>query len=97
MATPSLAAEQVKITTLSGHAGVIGKQMKDAANLALQDLGGKIGGAKIVFGDDRLKPDVDCQLAEEMLKRDNVNFVTGIIWSKVCVRSASPCSAPAPS
>jgi branched-chain amino acid transport system substrate-binding protein len=95
MATPSLAAEQVKIgfiTTLSGPAGVIGKQMKDAATLALQDLGGKVGGvdAKIVFGDDQLKPDVGRQLAEEMLKRDNVNFVTGIIWSNVLLAIRQP-------
>ncbi|HTV26678.1 MAG TPA: ABC transporter substrate-binding protein [Xanthobacteraceae bacterium] len=95
MATPSLAAEQVKIgfiTTLSGPAGVIGKQMKDAANLALQDLGGKMGGldAKIIFGDDQLKPDVGRQLAEEMVKRDNVNFITGIIWSNVLLAIRQP-------
>ena len=64
------------VTTLSGPAGVIGKHMKDAADLALEMLGGKIGGkpAVIVYGDDQFKPDVGRQVAEEMLKRDKRRF-----------------------
>jgi branched-chain amino acid transport system substrate-binding protein len=95
LAAPSFAAEKVKIgfiTTLSGNAGVIGKQMKDAADLALKDLGGKVGGleAEIVYGDDQQKPDVGRQVAEEMLKRDKVDFVTGIIWSNVLLAIRQP-------
>src|SRR5579883_3064893 len=95
LATPALAAESVKIgfiTTLSGPAGVIGKHMKDAADLALANLGGKVGGldAQIVYGDDQQKPDVGRQIAEEMLKRDKVDFVTGIIWSNVLLAVYQP-------
>lgn len=95
LATPALAAEKVKIgfiTTLSGPAGVIGKHMKDAADLAMKDLGGKMGGldAEIVFGDDQQKPDVGRQVAEQMLKRDKVNFVTGVIWSNVLLAIRQP-------
>ncbi len=94
-ASPAFAADTVKIgfiTTLSGPAGIIGKHMKDAADLALKELHGKIGGlnAAIVYGDDQFKPDVGRQVAEEMLKRDQVNFITGIIWSNVLLAIRQP-------
>src|SRR5882757_4975867 len=84
-AAPAVAQQSVKIgfvTTLSGPAGVIGKHMKDAGTLALETLGGKIGGlpATIVYGDDQFKPDVGRQVSEEMLQRDKVDFMTGFIW-----------------
>src|SRR5437016_636393 len=89
------AADSVKIgfvTTLSGPAGIIGKHMKDSADLALAMLGGKIGGlpAQIVYGDDQFKPDVGRQVADEMLKRDKVDFLTGFIWSNVLLAVYQP-------
>ena len=56
-------ADTVKIgymTTLSGGAGIIGKQMQNAVNLAMQHKGGKLGGmdAEIIYADDQRKPDV---------------------------------------
>jgi branched-chain amino acid transport system substrate-binding protein len=94
-AAPAVAADSVKIgfvTTLSGPAGVIGKHMKDASDLALSMLDGKVGGvpAQIVYGDDQFKPDVGRQVAEEMLKRDKVDFMTGFIWSNVLLASYQP-------
>lgn len=82
------AAEKVKIgviTTLSGSSGVVGKHAKDGIDLALKLLGGKVGGvpAEAIYGDDQLKPDVARQLAERMVRRDEVDFVTGISWSNV--------------
>jgi branched-chain amino acid transport system substrate-binding protein len=92
---PARADDGVKIglvTTLSGPAGVIGKHMKDAADLALEQLGGKIGGkpANIVYGDDQFRPDVGRQVVEEMLKRDRVDFMTGFIWSNVLLAAYQP-------
>src|SRR3954469_14461244 len=92
---PAFAADNVKIgfvTTLSGPAGVIGKHMKDSADLALSMLGGKIGGlpAQIVYGDDQQKPDVGRQVADEMLKRDKIDFMTGFIWSNVLLAAYQP-------
>ncbi len=80
------------ITTLSGPAGVIGKHMKDGADLALDMLGGKLGGipATIIFGDDRFKPDVGRQVAEQMLKKDKVDFISGFIWSNVLLAAYQP-------
>ena len=87
-ATPGLAQQKIKIgfiTTLSGPAGVIGKHMKDSVELALEHLGHKMGGVpvEVVYGDDQFKPDVGVQVAEEMLKKDQVDIVSGIIWSNV--------------
>ena len=86
--TPAIGQQKLKIgfiTTLSGPAGIIGKHMKDSVELALDHLGQKVGGlpTDVVFGDDQFKPDVGLQVAEEMMKKDNVDFVSGIIWSHV--------------
>jgi len=87
-APPVSAQQKIKIgfiTTLSGPAGVIGKHMKDSVDLALEHLGHKMGGVpvEVVYGDDQFKPDVGVQVAEEMLKKDQVDIVAGIIWSNV--------------
>lgn len=98
MVTPALAAAPTKtvkigfITTLSGPAGVIGKHMKDAADLALADLGGKIGGlpAEITYGDDQQKPEIGLQVAHQMMEKDKVDFISGIIWSNVLLAVLRP-------
>jgi branched-chain amino acid transport system substrate-binding protein len=73
------------ITTLSGPQGVIGKHMKDSVELALDHLGHKMGGVpvEVIFGDDQFKPDVGVQVTEEMLKKHQVDIMSGIIWSHV--------------
>ena len=40
------------------------------------------------YGDDQVKPDVGKQLADEMLKKHKVHFVSGIIWSNVMLAVA---------
>jgi len=87
-APPAGAQQKIRIgfiTTLSGPAGVIGKHMKDSVDLALEHLGNKMGGVpvEVVYGDDQFKPEVGVQVAEEMLKKDQVDIVAGVIWSNV--------------
>ncbi len=87
-ATPVLAQQKLKIgfiTTFSGPQGVMGQYMKDSVELALDHLGRKVGGLEVemIYGDDQIKPDVGVQVAEQMLKKDQVDFVSGIIWSNV--------------
>jgi len=88
LASSAAAAETVKVgfmTTLSGPAGILGVPMKQAFELGLEHVGGKIGGleTEVVFGDDQRKPDVGKQVVSKMIKQDGVQFVTGIIWSSV--------------
>ena len=85
MASMTAGAETVKVgymTTLSGGAGIIGKQMKNAVELAMEHKGGKLGGmdAEIIYADDQRKPDVAKQLANRLIKSDRVNVVAGVIW-----------------
>jgi len=86
--SPVTAQQKLKIgfiTTFSGPVGVIGKHMKDSVELALDHLGRKVGGleTEMIYGDDQFKPDVGLQVAEEMMKKDQVDLVSGIIWSNV--------------
>src|SRR5215212_8340855 len=73
------------ISTFSGPQGVMGEFMKEAVEVALDHLGRKVGGleTEVIYGDDQFKPDVGLQVAEEMLKKQQVDFVSGIIWSNV--------------
>jgi branched-chain amino acid transport system substrate-binding protein len=84
----SASATNVKIgfiTTLTGPGGVIGKHMQDAAELALDHLNRKVGGleTEIIYGDDQQKPETGRQVADEMIKRNRVDFIAGVIWSNV--------------
>src|SRR5258708_34925376 len=87
-AGPAAAQQKVKIgfiSTFSGPQGVMGQYMKESVELALEHLGGKVGGlpVEMFYGDDQFKTDVGVQVVEEMLKKHQVDFVSGIIWSDV--------------
>ena len=93
-AVPAL-ADTVKVgymTTLSGSAGIIGKQMQNAVNLAMEHTGGKLGGmdAEVIFVDDQRKPDVAKQLANRLVKSDKVDVVAGVIWSNLMMAIHKP-------
>ena len=83
-----MAQQKIKIgfiSTFSGPQGVMGTYMKESVELALDHLGRKVGGLEVemFYGDDQVKPDVGVQVAEEMLKKHQVDFMSGIIWSNV--------------
>src|SRR5918912_3429332 len=85
---PALAQQKLKIgfiTTLSGPPAIIGKHMRDSVEVALDHLGRKVGGleTEVIYGDDQFKPEVGVQLAEEMLKKHQVDFMSGVIVSNV--------------
>jgi branched-chain amino acid transport system substrate-binding protein len=73
------------ISTMSGPPAIIGKHMKDSVEVALDHLHHRVGGleTEVIYGDDQFKPEVGVQLAEEMLKKNQVDFMSGIIWSNV--------------
>ena len=89
---PAVAAEKVKIgfvTTITTPAGVIGKDMVDAVNLAMEDIGGKMAGldVELKVEDDGFKPAIGKQKTDKLVKQDKVQFVTGFIWSHVLLAS----------
>jgi branched-chain amino acid transport system substrate-binding protein len=97
-AGPAIAQQKVKIgfiTTLSGPAGIIGEHMKNSVELALDHLGRKVGGldVEVIYGDDQFKPDVGKQVSDEMVKKHQVHFVSGIIWSNVMLAVAPSVTA----
>jgi branched-chain amino acid transport system substrate-binding protein len=88
LATGAVAQQPVKIgfiTTLSGPAGYIGADIRDAFNLAVEMEGGKLGGVpvQVVVEDDGLKPGQGKQIADKMMKTDGIKLFTGIIFSNV--------------
>lgn len=93
--TSAFAADPVKIgmiTTLSGPAGYLGEDVRDAFMLAMDEEGGnKLGGVdvELLVEDDGLKPENAQQIADRMIKRDNAEIITGIIFSNI-----SPIVAP---
>ncbi|MCO6384677.1 ABC transporter substrate-binding protein [Oceanicola sp. 502str15] len=85
-------AESVKIgfvTTLTTPAAVIGKDMENAVNLAVEHLGGKAGDLdiEVIFGDDQFAPEAGKQATDKLVKQDDVDFVAGYIWSHVLLAS----------
>ncbi len=92
LASPSFGADKVKIgfvTTVTTPAGVIGRDMVDAVNLAMQDIGGKMGGLEVelIVEDDGFKPEIGKQKTDKLVKQDDVHFVAGFIWSHVLLAS----------
>lgn len=106
------AADKVKVgfvSTLSGPSAALGVDIRDAFMLAVKLNGGKLGGlpAEVIIGDDQFKPDVGKQLFEKNIKRDRVDFMTGVVFSNIMLASApeafdsktfyiSPNAAPSP-
>ncbi len=93
---PVQAQEKLKvgiITTLSAAAGAVpGQQLRNGFELAVKDLGNKLGGrdAEIVVTDDELKPDVAVTKVKTLVDRDGVNFVVGPIFSNILAAIMKP-------
>src|SRR5205085_1300034 len=89
---PALAADTIKIgfvSTFSGPTAVIGNDMRNSFELALDHLGRKMGGkpVEVIYEDDGQKPDVGKQKTEKLVQSDHVDFLTGYIWSNVLLAS----------
>ncbi|MFM8556789.1 MAG: ABC transporter substrate-binding protein [Betaproteobacteria bacterium] len=108
----AVAADKVKVglvSTLSGPNAAIGNDIRDAFMLVVKLNGGRLGGlpAEVLIADDQFKPDVGKQLFERMVKRDKVDFLTGVVFSNIMLAGLpeaiegktiylSPNAAPSP-
>ena len=92
---PAAAQQSVKIgfiSTFSGPTAVIGNDMRNSFELALDHLGRKIGGkpVEVIYEDDQQKPEVGVQKSQKLVESDKVDFVIGYIWSNVLLASLKP-------
>ncbi len=80
------------VSTFSGPTAVIGNDMRNSFELALDHLGRKIGGlpVEVIYENDEQRPDVGRQKTEKLIQSDRVNFVVGYIWSNVLLASLKP-------
>ena len=94
-ATAAGAQEKLKvglIATLSGPPAVLGQQLRNGFQLAVKNLGGKLGGrdVEVVVEDDELKPDVAVNKAKALVDRSKVDFVVGPIFSNMLIAIMKP-------
>jgi len=92
LANPAQAANSIKIgfvSTFSGPTAVIGNDMRNSFELALDHMGRKMGGlpVEVIYEDDQQKPDVGKQKTEKLVQSDKVDFIAGYIWSNVLLAS----------
>lgn len=81
-------AEPLKIgmiTTLSGGGAGLGVDARDGFSLALKLAGDKARDITVVTEDDAMKPELAVQIADKMIQSDQVDVLTGIIWSNLAM------------
>lgn len=92
LASPASAGDTIKIgfvSTFSGPTAVIGNDMRNSFELALDHLGRKMDGkpVEVIYEDDGQKPDIGKQKTEKLVQSDKVDFIVGYIWSNVLLAS----------
>jgi branched-chain amino acid transport system substrate-binding protein len=96
LSVPAMAQQKsIKIgfaSTFSGPPAVIGSDMRNSFELALDHLGRKMGSLPIQvnYEDDQQRPEVGRQKTEKLIESDHVDFIVGYIWSNVLLASLKP-------
>ena len=88
MSAVHVAQADVKVgflATLSGPSADVGRDQLDGFNLALEQLGGKLGGVptSVIKEDDQQKPETALSALAKLLERDKVDVVTGLTFANV--------------
>lgn len=84
LATQATAEVKVgMITTLSGGGAGLGIDVRDGFMLAVEMAGRD--DLEVVIEDDQRKPDIAVQLADKMIQSEDVDILTGIIWSNLAM------------
>src|SRR5215472_493350 len=96
LGVPALAQQKsIKIgfiSTFSGPPAVIGNDMRNSFELALDHLDRKMNQlpVEVVYEDDQQKPELGKQKTEKLIESDHVDFIVGYIWSNVLLASLKP-------
>ena len=74
---------------LSGPQALVGQDQVDGFMLAVDQLGGKLGGtpANMVKEDDQLKPEIGQQIVRKLIDKDKVDAIVGLSFSNVLMGS----------
>ncbi len=74
---------------LSGPVAVVGQDQVDGFMLAIEQLGGKLGGqtATVLKEDDQLKPEIGSQIVRKFIDKDKVDAIVGLSFSNVLMAS----------
>jgi len=74
---------------LSGPQALVGQDQVDGFMLAVEQLGGKLGGtpANVVKEDDQLKPEIGQQIVRKLIDKDKVDAIVGLSFSNVLMGS----------
>lgn len=69
------------MSTMSGPIGALGNEQKRGLDMAIADLGGKIGGltVEVSVADDQAEATAAVQAASKLIDKDKVDLITGII------------------
>ncbi len=70
------------ITTLSGGGAGLGIDVRDGFLLAVKQAGAPIA---VIVEDDQQKPDIAVQLADKLIQAEQVDVMTGIIFSNIAM------------
>ncbi|MFD1797403.1 ABC transporter substrate-binding protein [Paracoccus aurantiacus] len=73
------------ITTLSGGGAGLGIDTRDGFMLALKQAGDAASEVELLVEDDQQKPDIAVQIADKMIQSDQVDLLTGIVWSNLAM------------
>lgn len=86
MSTSAFADVKVGFTgALSGPAAGLGQDQYDGFMLALEKLGGTLGGqpATVIKEDDQVKPEVGLQVTRKLIDKDKVDAIVGLGYTNV--------------
>ncbi|RED18224.1 ABC transporter substrate-binding protein [Pontivivens insulae] len=71
------------ITTLSGGGAGLGIDVRDGFMLAIEQSGAE--NVEVIIEDDQRRPDLAVQLSDRMIQAEDVDVMTGIIWSNLAM------------
>src|SRR5471032_2536620 len=68
------------ISTFGGPAALMGNDIRNSFELALDHHGRKLGGlpVEVIYEDDQLKPEVGVQKTQKLIESDKVDFIVEI-------------------
>ena len=77
------------VSTFSGPTGMMGNDMRNSFELALDHLGRKMAGipVEVIYEDDQQRPEIGKQKTDKLIELDKVDFIVGYIWSNVLLAS----------